>query len=211
MSNTIKICGLLILFVFSFTACDDEPLPEDFELNENIPLEGVNVEENELTGEWMMTSHNFSVSQTGNVTFDGQTIPFNQTTEGNYVEGDLTIVFEENGDYITSGTATYNLTVTQEGLPPQTEEIQDSFVPESGTWSISNGVLTLTNSNGETQSTITSFNSQQMTMSQNETLPGFDELLDLDFSSIPGFEDFPDFNFDVENSVDSEMIFTKVE
>jgi predicted ester cyclase len=50
-----------------------------------------------------------------------------------------------------------------------------------------------------------------MTMSQNETLPGFDELLDLDFSSIPGFEDFPDFNFDVENSVDSEMIFTKVE
>ncbi len=211
MSNTIKICGLLILFVFGFTACDDEPLPEDFVLNENIPEEGVSVEETELIGEWTMISHNFSVTQTGSVSFDGQTIPVNQTTEGNYVEGEVTIVFEENGDYVTSGIATYNLSVTQEGLPSQTEEIQDSFVPESGTWSISNGVLTLTNTNGETQSTITSFNAQQMTLNQNETLPGFDELLDLDFSSIPGFEDFPDFTFDVENSVDSEMILTKLE
>lgn len=201
----------VVLFSLSFFSCEDESLSEDFELNNDSPLVGVNVDEEELIGEWLLTNHEFSVIQQGNVTLDNQTIPFNQTSEGSYIEGDLSLVFEENGDYITSGLVTYNLTVSQEGIPAETQEIQDSFVPESGTWSISNGVLTLTNNSGETEATITSFNTQDMTLSQNETLPGFDDVLDLDFSNIPGFEDFPDINFDVENTVDSEMMFTKSE
>lgn len=211
MSITLRIYGLLLFLVLGFTSCDDEPLPSDFELNVDTPIVGVDVEENALIGEWLLTDHEFTVLQEGSITVDNQTIPLSQTLEGMYVEGTVSLVFQENGDYISSGMATYSFTVTQEGLPTETEQIQESFLPESGTWSLNNGVLTLVDNNGETEATITSFDNQEMVLAQDEVLPGFDDLLEFDFSSIPGFEDLPDINFDFENTVDSEITFSKSE
>ncbi len=214
MVNNIKVYGLLVLIAFAFTACDDEPLPEDFDLDVEAPTVGVEVEENELVGTWTMTNHQFSVAQEGTANVDDQTLPVSQLIEGNYVEGDVTIVFEDTGDYVTSGTATYTLSTTQQGLPSETEEVQETLLPGSGTWSISNGVLTLVDDSGQTQATISSFDGQEMKIVQDEALPGFEDLLDLggiDFSNIPGFEDFPDITFDIENTFDSEMTFTKSE
>ena len=215
MLKTIKLSGILLCFVISFIACDDEPLSEDFELNNNSGLNGVEIDSSALMGQWNMTAHNFTVLQQGSVTFGEETIPLDQSISGSYINGDIIIVFQEDGQYTVSGMATYNLTITQEGLPDQNEEIEDNLIPDSGTWSQDNGIITLVSDAGEqTNFAVTSLTNQEMKWDTNQSLPGFDEILgpDLfDFSNFPGAEDFPDFDFNVDSSFESEMTFSKSE
>jgi len=195
-------------------ACDDEPLEIPL-TGDDTNLVGVNFEESELIGEWNMTAHDFTVLQEGSITFGDQSIPLNQSISGSYINGDIIIVFQDGGQYTVSGIATYNLTISQEGLPDQNEEIEENLIPDSGTWSVNDGIITLASATGEeTNFAVASFTNQEMKWETNQSLPGFDEILgpDLfDFSNFPGAEDFPDFNFDVESSFESEITFTKAQ
>ena len=214
MFRCFKLSVLFICSVLVFMACDDEPL--EIPLNgDNTNLVGVDFEESELLGEWNLTDQEFTVTQQGNVTFDDQTIPINQSSFGSYVDGNVIIVFSEGGQFTASGTATYNLTVSQQGLPDQTEQIEESLIPDSGTWSVNNGILTIVNASGEEINfAVTSFTTQEMKWFTNVAFPSFDSLFgpgSFDFSDFPGFEDIGDLNFDIESSYESEITFAKAQ
>lgn len=214
MLRCFKLSGLFLCTMLVLMACDDEPLEIPL-TSGSTNLIGVDFDESELLGEWNLTDYEFTVTQQGSVTFGDQSIPINQTSFGSYVDGDVIIVFIEGGQYTVSGTATYNIIISQEGTPDQTEQIEDSLIPDSGTWSVNNGILTLVSATGnETNFAVTSFTTQQMKWFTNVALPNFDSLFgtgSFDFSDFPGFEDLGNLIFDIESSFESEITFTKAQ
>jgi len=215
MKVVYKVISITILSMFCFTACDNEPLPGDIDLNNSATPGTVNVSEAEIIGTWELSDHSINIDQAISVNFEGQQINSNQDISINQQSGDVTISFTDNGEYTSEGSATVELTGTQDGvsIPSSTETIETPF--SSGTWSVSDGVLTMTNSDGSNNLLIIAYSGNGMVLFTNENLPVLSEStfsnLIPDPSELLGIGDIFDLEFDIEQELEAEFSLSKVE
>ncbi|NBC57140.1 MAG: hypothetical protein GVY05_02495 [Bacteroidetes bacterium] len=216
MKTYFKLTGIIVLSIFCLTSCDDEPLSDDFELNNPSTPGGVDVPSESILGTWEVSDQNIDITQNLFIEFQGESVNEVQTLNMNQESGDITITFTDDGQFTSSGTATLVITGEQSGasIPETTETGVNNFA--SGTWSVSGGVLTLVSDQGEENYTIVSFNSPNMELFTDEELPSFSTILESggvpDITDLlSGFEDFPDFNFDIEQDFQAELSLSKVE
>lgn len=216
MKTYLKRTSIIIFSLFCLTSCDNEPLSEDIELNNPTLPSGENVSESEILGTWEISDQVIIITQEINANIEGfPPINSTQTLTANQISGDATVTFAADGTYMSGGTITLEVTGEQDGVAiPDSETTQESGF-NSGTWNITNGNLNLTADGTDFSYVITSFNTNNMVLFSNQELPGFGELLASeeipDITNIPGFEDLPGFNFDVEQSFENEVSLTKVE
>jgi hypothetical protein len=216
MKVVYKVISITILSIFCFTACDNEPLPEDIDLNNPAtPDPGtVNVTEAEIIGTWELSDHSINIDQAISVIFEGEQINSNQVINVNQQSGDVTISFTDNGEYTSEGSVTAELTGTQDGvsIPSSTDTIETPF--SAGTWSVSDGVLTMTNSDGSNDLFIIAYSGNTMVLFTNENLPVLSESfsnLIPDPSELLGLGDIFDLDFDIEQELQAEFNLSKVE
>lgn len=215
MKTFYKVASIVVLSMFCLMSCDNEPLSEDITLNDPSVLGGVDVSAENILGIWELTDQNIDITQSLSAELEGQAIEQTQEINISQQSGDITITFSEDGQYTSTGSATLVVTGEQNGTPiPQTTETgTNNFA--SGTWSISDGTLTLVTGQNEVTYTITSFSGTNLNLFTNEELPSFDAFIESgaipDITDVPGFEDFPDFNFDVEQAFEGEFSLTKIE
>lgn len=215
IKSFFKIFSIIAFSTFIFIGCDNEPLSEDIELNDPSNPETVDVPEADIIGTWDLSDLNLSIDQTITGSFGGESINGSQVINMEQQSGGVTITFSENGEYTSQGTATVRVTGTQDGeaIPETTETLDSPF--SSGTWSVANGQLTMISPDATADYLITSFTGNNMNLFSNEDLPIFDDSILSgaipDFSGIPGFEDFPELNFEVEQDYEAEFSLTKID
>lgn len=216
MKTFFKITSIVVISVFCLTSCDNEPLSDDIELNNPSTPGGVDITSENILGTWEVSDQNIEILQTISISFQDESVNEEQSINMNQQSGDINLTFTDDGQYTSSGSATLIVTGEQSGqsFPETTETGINNFT--SGTWSISDGVLTLVSAESEGNYTIVSFTGTTMDLFSNEELPSFSAILESgdipDITDLTsGFEDFPDFNFDVEQDFEAEFSLTKVE
>jgi hypothetical protein len=215
MKTFFKITSIIIFSVFCFTSCDNETLSEDIELNDTTVPGVVNVPEEDILGSWELADHTIEINQIISVNIEGEQISATQNINIDQQSGDITINFEDNGEYTSEGNATVQISGTQDGvsIPESTETIDTPFL--SGTWSISNGILTMSNSDGSTELLIISYSGSNMVLFTNENQPVFTgssfSSIIPDVSEIPGLGDFLDVDFDIDQNIEAEFNLTKLD
>ncbi len=217
MKASLKFVSFLVFSFLIFSGCENEPLSPDIEVNAPTPTPGggENVAESGFVGTWEVTDQIVVITQELSATIEGFP-PINsvQTITAEKISGDATVTFSEDGTYTSSGDVTLEVTGEQDGVAiPESETISESGFA-SGTWSVSNGNLSLTTDGTEVTYVISSFSGNNATLFSNEALPSFAEILNSgeipDITNIPGFEDLPGLNFDVEQSYEVEVSLTKI-
>lgn len=216
MKTFFKVTGIFVISIFCLTSCDNEPLSDDIELNNPSTPGGVDITSENILGTWEVTDQNIEILQTISISFQDESINDEQSINMNQQSGDISLTFTDDGQFTSSGSATLIVTGEQSGqsFPETTETGINNFT--SGTWSISDGVLTLISAESEGNYTIVSFTGTTMDLFSNEELPSYSTILESgdipDITDLTsGFENFPDFNFDVEQTFEAEFSLTKVE
>lgn len=216
MKSFLKITSIIIFSAFFLASCDNEPLSEDIDLSNPSLPGGVDVSEESILGTWEVSDQILDITIDVTASFGGETLGSNQNLNFDQESGDVTITFTDNGEFTSQGMASLVVTGEQDGvaIPESTETAGSPF--SSGTWSVSSGILTLTNSDATIDFSVISFSGNTMNLFSNEELPSYSTILQLgdipDITDIfSQFEDFPDFNFDVEQSFEAEYILTKSE
>ena len=158
MKPYTKIVSLIILSVFCFTSCDNEPLSEDIELNDPLPPTPGEVIVDEIIGDWLI--ENYTITTTTTVSQAG--IEVTTVAESVFESGDQVLTFTEDNQYTAQGEITLSVTTSIDGVVVgQTTETEDNI--NSGTWSIDGNQLLLSdNVTGEFPVTILTLNAQNL-------------------------------------------------
>ncbi|MBS3738289.1 MAG: lipocalin family protein [Psychroflexus sp.] len=171
MLKRVIFLSFLVVFSFSFLSCEDEPLPEDFELNEPTdptdPTDPDDVNEESILGDWLIEGYNVEAV----TTFSQNGIEITTTTLSELVESNQVITFTDDNQYTAQGDFEIKITVISEGQVLQ-ESFENINTASSGTWAIDGNTLTFNDDDpdlGESESTIITLNNETLSLELNLT------------------------------------------
>ncbi|RRO20118.1 lipocalin family protein [Flavobacteriaceae bacterium 14752] len=174
MLKRVIFFSFLVVFSFSFLSCEDESLPEDFELNEPTdptdptdPADPNDVNEESILGDWLIEDYNVEAV----TTFSQNGIEITTTAISELVESNQVITFTDNNQYTAQGDFEIKITVISEGQVLQ-ESFETISTASSGTWAIDGNTLTLNDDDpdlGESESTIITLNNETLSLELNLT------------------------------------------
>ena len=191
----------ILLFPLFLISCDNEPLPDDFELND--PNSG-NGDQNELIGNWEILSYVSDVTITATAEINGQTQSQDSTILTSYNTGNITINFNEDFTYFSSGEGLFDVVTEVDGIEVGSETVQEPFDTTQGSWSSNGNNLILSDSAQDLsiEFTITSLTESTLVLTG---------VLDEGFLNDIGLPDgFPDTGTTISGSGTLDMTLTKV-
>jgi len=169
MLRKVGFLCVVVLFSFSFS-CEDEPLSEDFELNEPTqpgdPEPGDIIVE-EIIGDWLIEDYIVEAE----ATFSQNGIEFTTTTLNELVEGNQVITFTDDNQYTAEGDFDIKISIISEGQVTQ-EIFETISTANSGTWSIEGNTLFLNDDDqdiGDSEATILTLNNETLDLELNLT------------------------------------------